>query len=96
MSKVVGLEDAADDIRKLLDAVEHGGESFVIEREGHPVAELVPPHSGVLRARWADVLSLLQTAPQPDPDFARDLEAIRQSAGALPSDPWAPSWTPQP
>jgi len=90
MTKTLDVDIAADHIRALLHAVEHSGETFVIERNGRAVAELTPPRLGVQRSRWADVQAMLRLTPHPDPDFAQDLAAIRQHLGGLPDDPWAP------
>lgn len=35
-----------------------------------------------------EALAMLAAAPAVDPRFAEDLETIRASAGAMPTDPW--------
>lgn len=38
-----------------------------------------------------DALASLAQAASPDPDFARDMEAVLNEVGPAPADPWAPS-----
>lgn len=38
-----------------------------------------------------EVLSLVAQAGPPDPAFAEDMEAVLDSIGPVPSDPWVPS-----
>lgn len=38
-----------------------------------------------------DALALLVHAASPDPDFAIDMQAVLESVGPAPADPWAPS-----
>jgi antitoxin (DNA-binding transcriptional repressor) of toxin-antitoxin stability system len=92
--RVVSATDAAKGFRELLDAVEHRGESFRIERHGRSVA-LVSPDQGLRRGpTWAQALAMLVEGPRADPEFADDMEAVRRSMGPMPSDPWESSSTP--
>jgi antitoxin (DNA-binding transcriptional repressor) of toxin-antitoxin stability system len=64
------------------------GEEIEVIRNGVPVVEMRPPSPGrlVSAARWDE---LMNSAPSPDEDFARDVEAARRNigppAGAWPS-----------
>ncbi len=71
----------------MLDQAEHGGESFIIERNGRPVAELRPaPKSSTV----SDLIGFVRDVPLPDPDFRADvLEIIDQSSRDLARDPWS-------
>jgi antitoxin (DNA-binding transcriptional repressor) of toxin-antitoxin stability system len=95
MPKTITATTAAKRLREVLNAVEQRGETFRIERHGKPIAEIGPTATSRHFSRWADVLATLQTGPQPDDGFAADLASIRQSAGAVPGDPWAQSSTPR-
>ena len=79
----------------MLDAVEHTGEIFRVERHGRPVAEIRPTRTHGVRSPWGVVVQALRDGPQPDPEFAADIAAIRAAAGQLPANPWERSSTPQ-
>jgi antitoxin (DNA-binding transcriptional repressor) of toxin-antitoxin stability system len=71
----------------VLDQAEHGGESFIIERNGRPVAELRPaPKSSTV----GDLDAFLRDVPLPDSDFRSDmLDIIERSARDAGREPWA-------
>jgi prevent-host-death family protein len=62
------------------------GEEIEVVRNGVPVVHMRPASLGNLVSadRWGE---LMATAPSPDEDFARDVEAGREDIGPL-SDPW--------
>lgn len=62
------------------------GEEIEVVRNGVPVVEMRPASSArlVSAAQWRDLMS---SAPSPDEDFARDVEAARKDIGP-PSGAW--------
>jgi prevent-host-death family protein len=64
--------EAARRFSELLDAVEDGGESFLVLRHGRAVARIGPATG----ARGATVKSLLRTRPK-DRTWARELRELR-------------------
>lgn len=62
------------------------GEEIEVVRNGVPVVEMRPPSAGraVSAARWRE---LMASAPAPDEDFARDVEAAREEIEP-PRAPW--------
>ena len=95
MLRTITATIAAKRLREVLNAVEHAGETFRIERHGKAIAEIRPTAATRQHSRWGDVLATLHAGPQPDAGFAADLESIRKSAGATPVDPWELSSTPR-
>jgi hypothetical protein len=68
--------------------VSHGRPAYVIVTPDIYETDRQPPPMPRGR-KLRDILAMLADAPSPDPDFADDLEAIRASADAIPSeDPW--------
>ena len=61
------------------------GEEVEVTRSGAPVAVIGPPRSRLISA--ARLREILVTAPSPDPDFGRDLRALRDDVEP-PRDPW--------
>jgi len=62
------------------------GAEIEVMRNGVPVMQMRPPSAGhlVSAARWRE---LMDSAPSPDEDFARDVEAGRKAIGP-PSGAW--------
>ncbi|HEV3231007.1 MAG TPA: type II toxin-antitoxin system prevent-host-death family antitoxin [Candidatus Dormibacteraeota bacterium] len=93
MARHLTATEASRGFAHLLDEVERRGEEFVIERHGRPVAVVAP--TGPPPITWGDALARLREGPQPDSDFAADLEAIRREEPPLPTeDPWERYSTP--
>ena len=78
---------AARDFSGLLDQVENGSEA-VIERRGEAIALIGPAGSAPRRISECLSVKLPRASVRPDPDFARDLDAI--IAGNPKGEP--PAW----
>jgi hypothetical protein len=81
--------------RRAREAVAHHEKVVVVNRE-RPVLVIVHPDdlpsAAPRRGRpLQEALALLAQAPPPDPGFAEDLEAVLDSVGPPPTDPWARS-----
>lgn len=70
----------------VLGRLRYRGDRFVIERNGVPVARLIPV-VGPSPATLGEALEAWRGAGAPDPAFADDLHRIR-SADRPPQDPW--------
>jgi prevent-host-death family protein len=82
----ISATEASRKFARLLDEVERGGASYVVERRGRAVAEIRPPRTG---GTVAGLRAMLR-APVPDPDWVADLQAEVAARKALPArDPWA-------
>jgi hypothetical protein len=89
----------AEDVRiprSAREAVAHHEEVVVVNRE-RPAYVIVHPddRAGKVVSRRGrplkEALVLLAQAAPPDPAFAEDMEAVLESVGPTPSDPWARS-----
>lgn len=87
----------ADEVRiprRAREAVAHHEQVVVLNRE-RPAFVIVHPddHSRTASTRQGrrlgDALALLAHAAPPDPGFSEDMEAVLDSVGAAPPDPWA-------
>jgi hypothetical protein len=82
--------------RKAREAVARHEEVVVVNRE-RPAYVIVHPDDrervvALRRGRpLKEALALLTQAALPDPAFAEDMEAVLDSIGPVPSDPWARS-----
>jgi hypothetical protein len=79
------------------EAVSQHEDVVVVNRE-RPAYVIVHPddHGAVGRSPrrgrpLRDALALLAQAAPPDAAFAEDMEAVLQTVGVAPADPWAPS-----
>lgn len=89
----------ADEVRiprSVRDAVTRHEQVVVLNRERPVLAIVHPddlPRSGTRRRGRPvrDIALLLAGAPVPDPDFAKDMNAVLRSVGSVPEDPWQQS-----
>lgn len=72
LMKDISATEAARNFSDLLDAVEHGRESFRVTRSGRPVARIAPAEA----ASGRTVKDLLHRNV-PDPGWAGDLAELR-------------------
>jgi prevent-host-death family protein len=71
----------------VLGRVRFRGDSFVVERNGEPVARVLPV-PGASPTSLGEALAAWRSAGEPEPDFAADLERVG-ALDRLPDDPWA-------
>ncbi len=81
--------------RRVREAVARHEDVVVVNRE-RPAYVIVHPDDRQTttspRGRCLrDALALLARAAPPDPEFAEDMEAILDTVGPTPTDPWARS-----
>ena len=87
MGKVISATELARQLGDILGRIRYRRESFVIERNGTPVARLIPV--GPKRAAKAiEGLRRWREAGAVDREFASDLERIG-AADREPANPWA-------
>jgi prevent-host-death family protein len=82
--KTITATEASRHFSDLLDAVERG-ETIMIVRGSHPVAEIGPAH----RRTGADLRAALEDVPPPDDEFSRDIAAAVALLSSEVRDPWA-------
>ena len=87
MDTVITATDLARSLSDILNRVRYKGETFVIHRNGEPIATLAPsgPNPGVTLRELADALGKLTL---PGEGFADDLEAIQASQPKLEPPQW--------
>ena len=87
MDTVITATDLARSLSDILNRVRYKGETFVIQRNGEPIATLAPsgPKPGVTLGELAEALGRLT---MPGDGFADDLEAIQASQTVLEPPEW--------
>ncbi|MGH7482511.1 MAG: hypothetical protein ACRELV_10175 [Longimicrobiales bacterium] len=87
MEHRISTTDLARRLGDILGRLRYLGDSFVVERNGEPVALLTPlPEGSATSVR--DILRAWVEAGEPDPEFADALERV-EAADREPGDAWA-------
>jgi prevent-host-death family protein len=81
----VSATELVRSLGEVLGRVRFRGESFLVERNGEPVARVVPVPARSMTL--GDLLRLWNEAGATDPDFADDLDEVDRS-DRPPDDPW--------
>jgi len=85
--KRITAAQAARSFSEVLNRVKYRRESFIVERNRHPICRIEPvPPEQRLTARNLD--EFWRTLPRPDPDFTDELEKIHQLFRKLPRATW--------
>lgn len=87
MEQRISATELARRLGDVIGRVRYRGDSFVVERNGEPVARIVPV-PGRAPASLGEALAGWQGAGEPDRSFADDLERIG-AADRPPRDTWA-------
>ena len=87
MEHRITATELARKVGDVLGRVRYRGDSFVVERNGDPVARIVPVHTSAV-GTVADALRAWRSAGPPDPSFADDLELVN-SWDEAPDLEWA-------
>ena len=86
MEHKISATELARRLGDVLGRVRYRGDSFVVERNGEPVAR-VAPIEGQSATSLAEALEAWQATGRPDPDFAGDLERVN-ALDVPPEDAW--------
>jgi prevent-host-death family protein len=87
MEHPISATELARTLGDVLARIRYRGESFVVERNGRPIARLLPIEAATARATLQDALTAWCQAPA-DAAFADDLARIG-AADRPPANPWA-------
>jgi antitoxin (DNA-binding transcriptional repressor) of toxin-antitoxin stability system len=82
----ISATELARRLGDILGRVRYRGDSFLVERNGNPVARLAPV-PGKATTTLREALAAWRSAGKPDPRFADDLERIGR-ADRPPDNPW--------
>jgi prevent-host-death family protein len=85
-ARSISATDAARTFSDLLNRVQYRGETVIVERGGTPICEIIPAKP--LSFTLAELGSLLNTVPKPDPGFWDDLEEITRNQPHAGASPW--------
>jgi prevent-host-death family protein len=86
MESSISATELARRLGDVLGRVRYRGESFVVERNGQPIARLTPMATSSDSTALEGLRAWREAAP-PDPKLARDLERVNR-ADRPPQNPW--------
>ena len=88
MEMRIRATELARKLGDVLGKVRYRGDTYVIERNGEPVARLSPWPTGAETTLVEGLRAWSESALQDDPLFAEDLARVNR-ADRPPKDPWA-------
>ncbi len=86
MKTRISSTKAARSFSDLLNRVRYRGETFVVERRGEPICEIVPAKPA--RFTVADLVDLLRSIPRPDDEYLDLLDELRRNQPKVAPSPW--------
>lgn len=69
-----------------MNRVRYRGESFIVERSGKPICEILPTRPA--RFSGADLASLLRSIPQPDKEYLDIVEELLTKQPSVAKSEW--------
>ena len=87
MEHRISATELARSLGDVLARVRYRGDSFVVERNGDPVARVTPVAEGSVTT-VREAVAAWSSVGGPDPEFADALERVN-AADRPPEDPWA-------
>jgi len=86
MKTRISATAAARGFSDLLNRVRYRNESFVVERGGEPVCEIIPARPPVSKGR--DLIGLLKRLPRPDDEYFEILRDITRNQPRVEKSRW--------
>jgi antitoxin (DNA-binding transcriptional repressor) of toxin-antitoxin stability system len=86
MKSRISATEAARSFSKLMNRVCYHGESFIVERSGKPICEILPTQPA--RFSGADLASLLRSMPHPDEEYLDIVEELLTKQPTVAKSGW--------
>jgi antitoxin (DNA-binding transcriptional repressor) of toxin-antitoxin stability system len=86
MKSHISATEAARSFSELMNRVRYRGESFVVERGGKPICEIVP--AGPPKFSGSDLAKLLRSLPKPDEDYFTVVEDLISKQQTVAESGW--------
>lgn len=74
MKSRISATDAVRNFSELMNRVRYRGESFIVERGGKPICEILPARPPQFNG--AELAKLLRSLPKPDSEYLAGLEDL--------------------
>ncbi len=86
MKSRISASQAAQSFSELMNRVRHRGESFVVERGGKPICEILPARPP--KFRGADLAAPLRSSPKPDEAYLKSVEELLTKQPLVAESKW--------
>ncbi len=86
MKRRISATQAARKFSEIVNRVRYRNESFVVERAGEPVCEIIQVKSRTVKGR--DLLGLLSRLPRPDDEYLEIVEEIIKNQQPIAPSLW--------
>jgi len=86
MKSRISASEAARKFSELLNRVRYRGESFVVERAGKPICEILPAKPPGFNG--AELASLLRSLPKPDDEYLAIVEELTAKQPSVAESEW--------
>jgi antitoxin (DNA-binding transcriptional repressor) of toxin-antitoxin stability system len=86
MKSRISATKAARSFSELMNRVRYSNESFIVERGGKPICEILPARPP--KFSGADLVDLLRTLPKPDEDYLAILEELLEKQPVVKESGW--------
>lgn len=92
MRSHISATKAARSFSEIMNRVRYGGESFIVERGGKPICEIIPARPPSFTG--SDLVRLLRSLPQPDEEYLTAVEELQAKQRTVAESGW-PRWSTQ-
>jgi antitoxin (DNA-binding transcriptional repressor) of toxin-antitoxin stability system len=86
MKSRISATDAVRTFSELMNRVRYRGESFIVERGGKPICEILPARPP--RFSGAELANLLRSLPKPDEEYLAILEDLLAKQPTVAESGW--------
>ncbi len=86
MKLPISATQAVRNFSELMNRVHYRGESFVVERGGKPICEILP--AAPSKFRGGDLANLLRSLPKPDEEYLRVVEDLTRKQSSVADSGW--------
>jgi antitoxin (DNA-binding transcriptional repressor) of toxin-antitoxin stability system len=86
MKTRISATKAARSFSDIVNRVRYRGESFVVERRGQPLCEIVPVRPA--KSTVGDFVRLLRSIPKPDKEYLDIVEDLVRNQPRVAPSPW--------
>ena len=86
MKSRISASKAARSFSEIMNRVRYRNETFIVERAGKPICEILPARPS--KFSGADLVDLLRTLPKPDEDYLAIVETLIEKQPVVKESGW--------
>jgi antitoxin (DNA-binding transcriptional repressor) of toxin-antitoxin stability system len=86
MKSLISATKAARSFSELMNRVRYRGESFIVERGGKPICEILPARPP--KFTGAELANMLRSLPKPDEEYLAVVEELIANQPAVAKSGW--------